>query len=177
MQPALWTSFGLLDRRKVTDLTDISAFEYDVAECRPTTHDSFAVLLRPRRRVLQHVPIGYHLRIGRRRPDGAEVERSYTPVPVAFMRGERNGAELQMDADVVPLLVKRYDGGALSERLTQDAVDGQRVDPLRLSQPRGAFSLYRTRLHTRVAMLAAGSGLTPMLSVLEYMLERTSNRM
>lgn len=128
--------------------------------------------LKPRRRVLQHVPVGYHLRIASSN-SGATVERSYTPVPPAFMPGDE-----PLEAAIVPLLVKRYAGGALSVPLTTTTpADARTGEPLRLSQPRGAFSLYKTRLHTRVAMLAAGSGLTPMLSVLAYMLERTSNKM
>lgn len=175
-QPQLWTSFGLLDRRKVADLADtITSFEYDVCASRPINSDSFAVHLKPRRRVLQHVPVGYHLRIASS-DSAASVERSYTPVPPACMPDD-----VPLEAAIVPLLVKRYAGGALSVPLTAVVVkppaDATVREPLRLSQPRGAFSLYKTRLHTRVAMLAAGSGLTPMLSVLAYMLQRTSNKM
>lgn len=174
-EPQLWTSFGLLDRRKVTDLADITEFEYDVRVCQSITPDSYAVRLKPRRRVLQYVPVGYHLRIGRSdggHSDATDVERSYTPVPPACMPGDE-----PLAAGEVPLLVKRYAGGVMSGLLTCTPDIAAAGRSLRLSQPRGAFSLYKTRLHTRVAMLAAGSGLTPMLSVLEYMLERTSNKM
>lgn len=166
--PQLWTSFGILDRRKVTDLNEITTFEYDVSAREEITPDSCALLLKPRDQVVQYVPVGYHLRIAS--PGDAGCERSYTPVPIAFMPTEMRAA----DAASLPLLVKSYATGSLSRYLA-------RAEPLAeslcVSQPRGAFSLYKTRLHTRVAMLAAGSGLTPMLSVLDYMLERTSNKM
>lgn len=60
--PELWTSFGLLDRRKTTEL-DQFYFAYDVINRVPITHDSYAIILKPKEKVLQHFPIGYHVNI------------------------------------------------------------------------------------------------------------------
>lgn len=59
----LWISFGTLERRKLSDIEDITSFAYDAIECEQITHDSYAVILMPDTRVVQYVPIGYHLRI------------------------------------------------------------------------------------------------------------------
>lgn len=61
--PQLWISFGNLDRRKVTDVEEDTSFVYNTVCREPIARDSFAVILLPEQRVLQHVPVGYHLRI------------------------------------------------------------------------------------------------------------------
>lgn len=60
--PALWTSFGILDRRKTTEL-DQFYIEYDVINRVPITHDSYAIILKPKEKILQHFPIGYHINL------------------------------------------------------------------------------------------------------------------
>lgn len=62
-EPNLWISFGTLERRKLSDIDDITNFAYDSVQREQITHDSYAVILKPKARVLQHVPVGYHLRI------------------------------------------------------------------------------------------------------------------
>lgn len=101
--------------------------------------------------------------------DQNEVTRSFTPVPTSFLP-----PSCSITTTCVPMLIKRYATGTLSKYLTS-------IDPfangLRISQPKGSLSLYKIRMHTKVAMLAAGSGLTPMLSIINYLLARTSNKM
>lgn len=62
-EPMLWISFGTLERRKLSDLDEITSFEYDSVQREQITHDSYAVILMPNTRVIQHIPVGYHLRI------------------------------------------------------------------------------------------------------------------
>lgn len=188
-KPMLWISFGTLERRKLSDIDEVTSLAYHSVQRVEITHDSYAVILMPNARVLQHIPVGYHLRISYLDkglifrfllllsyefllisvPDQIEVTRSFTPVPITFLP-----PSCSVTPTCVPLLIKRYETGTLSKYLTS-------VDPLaiglQISQPKGTFSLYKIRMHTKVAMLAAGSGLTPMLSILNYLLARTNNKM
>lgn len=62
-EPMLWISFGNLERRKINNIEEVTSFVYDSVQREQITHDSFAVILMPKLRVIQHVPVGYHLRI------------------------------------------------------------------------------------------------------------------
>lgn len=76
-------------------------------------------------------------------------------------------------ADIV-LLVKAYKDGALTKYFL-----GERslIHELRVSHAKGNLSLEHLKQHVRFAFLAAGSGITPMLSLIGYLLKRKSNKM
>lgn len=67
-------------------------------------------------------------------------------------------------------LIKTYNNGMLSKYLSEKTID----DLISVSQPKGNFDLNQTKNHTKFGLLAAGSGITPILSVTEYLLERSS---
>lgn len=77
-----------------------------------------------------------------------------------------------MQLDIL-FLIKTYNDGALSKHLSQDS-SNQLVN---VSQPKGNLDLNRLKAHSKFAMMAAGSGITPMISVLEHLLERNSSKM
>ncbi|XP_035894282.1 cytochrome b5 reductase 4 isoform X3 [Anopheles stephensi] len=163
--PALWTSYGQMtyERRENCEL---QLHEYDVATRIEITHDSCALLLRPKNNsLLQITPVGYHVSVSAS-IDGEYVSRSYTPVPANCVGTDCPGT-------FIPLLVKSYADGCLSKHLTRPVPLGT---SLQVSQPSGNFVLSKLRHHNRFALLAAGSGLTPMLALLHYLLERNSNR-
>ncbi|XP_053671048.1 cytochrome b5 reductase 4 [Anopheles nili] len=163
--PALWTSYGTMtyERRENCEL---QLHEYDVATRVEITHDSCALLLRPKNNcLLQVTPVGYHVSVSAS-IEGEYVSRSYTPVPMGCVSTDCPGT-------FVPLLIKSYPDGCLSKHLTRPVPLGT---SLQVSQPSGNFVLGKLRHHNRFGLLAAGSGLTPMLALLLYLLERTSNR-
>ncbi|XP_059608647.1 cytochrome b5 reductase 4 isoform X2 [Phlebotomus argentipes] len=164
-QPALWTSFGTMDRKRVTDV-EVGVREFDAITCHQFNHDSYAVVLRPKRRLLQFHPIGYHVSITARVNGGGEATRSYTPVPESHL-------PVPCPVSCIALLVKSYASGMLSRHVTQQK---SLVSGLKVSQPRGGFILNGLRGHSRVALLAAGSGITPILGIVDYLLERSNNR-
>lgn len=165
--PGLWTSYGQMEHDRFENYP-LELYEYDVATRIEITHDSCALLLRPKNNSILHVmPIGYHLSVSGTVADGQVVTRSYTPVPA-------NAVPTDCPATFVPLLVKTYQHGSLSKHLTRPV---PLATSLQLSQPSGSFSLAKLKHHNRIALLAAGSGLTPMLALLNYLLERSSNKM
>ncbi|XP_065089720.1 cytochrome b5 reductase 4 isoform X2 [Ochlerotatus camptorhynchus] len=165
--PGLWTSYGQMEHER-SENYPLELYEYDVATRLEITHDSCALLLRPKNNsILQVIPIGYHLSISGTVADGQVVTRSYTPVPASAIPTD-------CPATFVPLLVKTYQHGGLSKHLTRPV---PLATSLQLSQPSGSFSLAKLKHHNRIALLAAGSGITPMLALLNYLLERSSNKM
>lgn len=61
--PALWTTYGLLDRRKTVDIGTECDYEYNVVQRVQTSHDSYALILLPKEKVVQRLPIGYHFSV------------------------------------------------------------------------------------------------------------------
>lgn len=59
----LWTTFGLLDRRRSTDFSLDTTIEYDTITRVQITRDSYALLLKPKKNIIQHFPIGFHISI------------------------------------------------------------------------------------------------------------------
>lgn len=60
--PALWTNFGLLTRQKQTDQSQCT-YQYDVVKRVQITHDSYALVLKPKKSLVQIIPIGYHISV------------------------------------------------------------------------------------------------------------------
>lgn len=62
MAPSIWANFGQYERKKSTDLCDCN-YVYDICEREQITHDSYALIFKPRERLYQVFPIGYHVSI------------------------------------------------------------------------------------------------------------------
>lgn len=99
------------------------------------------------------LPIGRHVSV-RAIIDGKSVLRPYTPTSSPTQKG------------YFELLVKKYDLGKMSPVL-HDYKVGTMLD---VRGPIGRFK-YQPNLYHRMGMIAAGSGLTPCLQVIRYVLE------
>ncbi|XP_063696502.1 cytochrome b5 reductase 4 isoform X2 [Culicoides brevitarsis] len=161
-EPNLWTSYGTMEREKITDL-DSKMYEYDVQGREELTHDSRALLLTAKEKVQMITPIGFHVNLTAN-INGSNITRSYTPIPRTF-------SPLNGTPGNIPLLVKSC--GALSQYITRSLPFASQ---LKVSRPMGTFQLTSVKDHRRFALLAAGSGLTPMLTLMEYLLKRSTNK-
>lgn len=95
--------------------------------------------------------------------------RSYTPIPTKYyITKEAIGTPLD-----ILFLIKTYNVGTLTKYLSQKSSD----EVVNVSQPKGNLDLGRVKNYTRFSMIAAGSGITPMISVIEHLLERNSTKM
>lgn len=66
-----------------------------------------------------------------------------------------------------------YVNGALTTYITNDSPLAQ---DLEFSHAKGNFKLNNIKEYRRFAILAAGSGITPMLEIIEFLLERRFNK-
>jgi cytochrome-b5 reductase len=150
---------------------------YVVASSTPVTHDTVCLVLRPSNKNghqnYLRVRAGQHVQFRRtvQLKDGGgessfDLIRSYTPVPVQFTP---DGKEKQATASTGDLyfLIKIYPNGALTPALgllrTGDTID--------ISDPSGDFILSPVIGNAQnkevvLNMLAAGTGITPMFSIL-----------
>uniref|UniRef100_A0A0A1WQE6 Cytochrome b5 reductase 4 n=1 Tax=Zeugodacus cucurbitae TaxID=28588 RepID=A0A0A1WQE6_ZEUCU len=169
-EPALWPTFGAHTVTKsLVGETEDMQFEYEVVKCTDFNHDSFVLCLRGIQDTLLVLPMGYHMSVAAL-INGDLIRRSYTPVlgkflPQPYADNESNSTNLNF-------LIKSYADGILSTHLRQK----QNGQMLLLSTPHGNFRLQRLQAHRQIALIAAGSGLTPMLNLIEHLLKRNTNR-
>ncbi|CAH1187991.1 unnamed protein product [Phyllotreta striolata] len=110
------------------------------------------------------VPVGKHVRVFVN-VEGQEISRSYTPVPTSLFDAI---ALNDSTPDEICLMIKRYEAGLVSSAVTKK----QPGDSVRLTKPLGDFDLKRIEKREAFLLLAAGTGITPMLSLLVCLLER-----
>lgn len=164
-EPTLWTNFGTLERRKITEIEDFRR-EFEVEQRIAISDDSYALILKSKNHVYYVTPLGHHFSVTAR-IHGSDITRSYTPIPSHYISNDCPPA-------CIPLLIKSYNSGILSKHLTRPH---PLANSIILSQPKGHFSLQKLKTHCRVGLLCAGSGITPMLTILDYLIERTSNKL
>ncbi|KAI9190106.1 NADH-cytochrome b5 reductase [Blastocladiella emersonii ATCC 22665] len=99
------------------------------------------------------LPIGQHVSIKARIGD-KDVQRSYTPV------------SSDDDKGIIDLLVKTYPTGNIS-KVFADLKPG---DKITMKGPKGSFK-YTPNMCRAIAMIAGGTGLTPMLQVIKAILK------
>jgi len=102
--------------------------------------------------------------------EGGAIQRSYTPVDQSYLHLDKNCSS---SLECLSFLIKKYPNGPVSSHLHQLQA-GSRVH---LSPPRGTFQLSELTAHRNILLLAAGSGLTPILSLIQPILKRNTNRM
>ena len=105
----------------------------------------------PRPTDILGLPIGQHISLAAT-IDGQpkEVVRSYTPI------------SSDNEAGYFDLLVKAYEQGNISKYLTTLKIG----DPLKVRGPKGAM-VYTPNMNRHIGMIAGGTGITPMLQVIE----------
>lgn len=172
--PEPWKTYGSYEARKLNEQHSLEEqFDFEVLRCEHFNHDSFELSLQSvKQKVLLQLPVGYHLDI--QVPHNGELlQRSYTPVPQTYLPS--NSGHVDAEPSLTPsqeFLVKYYENGAVSKELHQ-------LNPgeiVQLSLPRGNFNLSRLEAHRNILLLAAGSGITPILSLLRPLLKRQTNR-
>ncbi|MGX7705690.1 1,2-phenylacetyl-CoA epoxidase subunit PaaE [Methylobacterium sp. Gmos1] len=133
-------------------------YPLDVADVRRETRDAVVLTLRPRDGDAEAFAFtqGQYLTF-RRAFDGVELRRSYS-----ICAGRDEGA--------LRVGIKRVEGGAFSTWVNQDLKPG---DVLEAMPPMGSFHApIEPELAKRYLGFAAGSGITPLLSILKTVLAR-----
>ncbi|XP_045537101.1 cytochrome b5 reductase 4 isoform X1 [Papilio machaon] len=158
----VWKNCGETSLSNAVKMTAARTVECRVEGSSAVTHDTVLLALTPRSGPVV-IPIGYHVRIHQTLA-GSECIRSYTPV------GD-NWAAVDVTAPL-KLAIKRYELGVLSPLLTSLKI-GSHVT---VSGPYGNFKLQKLKTVRKLFLIAAGTGITPMLGLLKFMLSRSNPR-
>uniref|UniRef100_A0A1B6L8E0 Uncharacterized protein n=1 Tax=Graphocephala atropunctata TaxID=36148 RepID=A0A1B6L8E0_9HEMI len=157
-KPGLWSRYGTLE----TCSGNVAEYwEMSVVNSTIITHDTSQIDLMYTQNVFNYFPVGHHVFV-KAEINGEEVVRPYTPVAsLAGISIPPTGC--------VRLLVKCYSSGTLSSWLTSQPLGAK----LHLSLPRGSFALQSLATTTHLVLLAAGTGFTPMISLITWSLRST----
>jgi len=122
-----------------------------------SNHNTRHLVLDPPSETIFSVPIGHHIHISRE-IEGMEISRSYTPVPLLAQSSTTTSPQS------LNLLIKVYPDGALTPKL-ESLTPG---DIVRVSDHTGNFSLSQLKSRRQILLLAAGTGVTPIFSLLPH---------
>ncbi|XP_034834356.1 cytochrome b5 reductase 4 isoform X2 [Maniola hyperantus] len=159
----VWKNIGETTYGAAVPISSPRSVNCRVMHVERVSHDTTLLALCPETGPVL-VPLGYHVRVHHRVND-KECVRSYTPVGDHW---DRFGSDLS----ALKLTVKRYDTGALSPHLA----DLRAGDSLTLSGPYGNFQLQKLKQVKIIYLIAAGTGITPMLGLIKFMLTRSNPR-
>ncbi|KAF7380723.1 hypothetical protein HZH66_014099 [Vespula vulgaris] len=137
--------------------------EYEVLSNTPLCKSVNLLVLRAKDS-LELIPSGRHLE-AKMKIAGVEISRYYTPVP-ACLHPEDTAPNYT--SDCICLMIKQYEDGALSPSITALKVK----EKVTLSNGLGVFVVESFDRYSVVHMLAAGTGLTAMLGIIQRSLAR-----
>ena len=131
---------------------------YRVKSTQKVTHDTRHLVLQPVQNTHALVPAGHHVLL-RGEVEGMSLSRSYTPV-VPFEPSIDGLGDLHF-------LIKVYPDGAFTPLIGALHAD----DEIDVSDHTGNFSLAQLKDRSHIYLIAAGTGVTPMLRILPHISE------
>ncbi|KAJ9601368.1 hypothetical protein L9F63_000506 [Diploptera punctata] len=160
-QPGIWRSLGQQQHNDSTDKQDTMFQPMEIVYISQVTHNTKLVFLRHKKCVLDSFPIGSSVQV-QANLEGEEVVRSYTPV-VPALHTDLIASEWR---DYLCLMVKEYAKGAMSRHICSKTVK----ENLTVGHPVGSLSSLPCNTH--LILLAAGTGFTPMVQIIQWGLGR-----
>ncbi|KAJ8915131.1 hypothetical protein NQ315_000383 [Exocentrus adspersus] len=163
----IWDDFGVLRQQCEpvgSSINCCAKSNFVLCEKKEVTHNIFLIRLERTDGGRIVVPVGRHVRAFGN-VDGQEMSRSYTPVPQTLFK---QFATQVPATDTLCLMIKRYQNGNVSRFLT----DSTKNDVIHVTKPIGDFDLKVLHKRETYLLLAAGTGITPMLSVILFLLQR-----
>lgn len=126
----------------------------------PVTHNTKLFVLSYEKKIYTLFPLGHHIKLYAE-IEGLQVSRCYTPVPPSLCPDE---IPPQWQAHHICLMVKEYPNGQITPWLCGQAPG----NTLEISGPEGSFDASRLSTVSHLYLLAAGTGVTPMLSLVKW---------
>uniref|UniRef100_A0AAR5QDZ7 Cytochrome b5 reductase 4 n=1 Tax=Dendroctonus ponderosae TaxID=77166 RepID=A0AAR5QDZ7_DENPD len=163
----IWENYGVLTQRSKSANAALSAqvkTGYVLKRKMSVNHNTWLLQFERQDRKKTLIPIGKHVRVFGT-VNGEEISRSYTPVPDNLLDKFVPSSTV---GEGVCLMVKRYPEGRISRFIT----DQKSEDKVQFSKPLGAMDLKTIERRETFLLLAAGTGITPMLGLIMFLLER-----
>ncbi|XP_015113819.1 cytochrome b5 reductase 4 isoform X1 [Diachasma alloeum] len=158
----LWNSYGT--RTVAIDTKNDRCYRDWEVVSNTSLCDSVNLLVLRCSDYMEVTPVGRHIE-AKMSVLGMDISRSYTPVPPS-LHPDHEAPGYKPNS--LCLMIKRYDDGALTPSITAL----QQGQCLSLSNSLGTFVAESFDDYTAIHMLAAGTGLTPMLGIIHRSLCR-----
>ncbi|PSN43861.1 Cytochrome b5 reductase 4 [Blattella germanica] len=161
-QPAMWHKLGHKQSEDSAQKNDVTFQLMQVLYMSQVTHNTKLIILRHKDNIVDSAPLGYSVQVQAKIQD-EEVVRSYTPIVAALH------ADLLPSAwkeDCLCLMIKEYPMGVMSRYVCNLRVG----DHLAIGRPVGALSSLVNYAH--LILLAAGTGFTPIVQIIQWGLNR-----
>ncbi|XP_075166001.1 cytochrome b5 reductase 4 [Haematobia irritans] len=168
----LWPELGkhLMKKQLKNSIEEDFYMDFKVVQREQYNHDSFTLALK-NDNIICKLPIGYHISI-EGLVNSTKISKCYTPIPSKYLK-QHDGQIISEDNQNLGFLIKKYEN-ANSFTTYLKSVPPETL--LKLSVPKGNFKLDSLAGHRTFCFLAAGSGITPSLSIIEHLLKRNTNR-
>ncbi|KAG8444821.1 hypothetical protein GDO86_009831 [Hymenochirus boettgeri] len=114
------------------------------------------------------VPVGHHVYL-KLDISGIDIAKPYTPISSCLLLN--NECPLNLIEKRLYLMIKVYPSGNFTPHIDSLATG----DYISISNPQGDFSMTRTERVVDIFLLAAGTGITPMVRLLQCILKDLSN--
>ncbi|KAL0275361.1 UNVERIFIED_CONTAM: hypothetical protein PYX00_003225 [Menopon gallinae] len=159
-----WDKYGVDDKDNATIAANVDEIEtYHTARIismEDATHNVRIFIFKFVDKVYMWVPIGHDIRI-RTVIEGIDCAKQYTPIPPYLPHGE---PVKHWHNDYICCMVKLYPEGALTPYLFSKKM----YDTVELGGISGTFNIRRLNGIKHLYLIAAGSGLAPMLRLLVW---------
>uniref|UniRef100_A0A1B6DYH6 Uncharacterized protein n=1 Tax=Clastoptera arizonana TaxID=38151 RepID=A0A1B6DYH6_9HEMI len=156
-KPGLWQTYGKLEPTEPLTLPEY--FPVIVTNVVAINHNTKQIDFIYKNNVFNYIPMGHHILV-KAVINGEEVLRPYTPV---------TGIISTVPPSSVRLLVKSYDSGTVSKWLCSL----HKGESFEISCAQGSFNPTVLSSKTNLILLAAGTGITPMISIIIWALNST----
>ncbi|CAH0393431.1 unnamed protein product [Bemisia tabaci] len=166
VESALWRTFGVLMKNVPSEIVS-SSWKMTVIKSDSITHDTKILVLKYVDCVYNYVPVGCHVMF-EAVIDGKVVERPYTPVVSVHPE-----YPVESSIECLNFMIKSYDNGLLSKWLCS-LPTGAVVS---VSAPLCVFNPSLLNGRKKLVILAAGTGITPMFSVINWAVHTSSQRL
>lgn len=164
-----WNSYGTDDKDHATvaiNLDEIETYhKVRIVSINQVTHNVRTFVFKFVDKVLIWVPIGHDLRI-RAMIEGVDCAKQYTPIPPYLPHGEPTIKHWHQD--YICFMVKHYTEGALTPYLFKK----QERDIVEIGGISGTFDIRKLAHAKELYMVAAGSGISPMLRLLVWAISK-----
>lgn len=168
-QLELWDDLGKYVKTKLLTNDFQMDLEYKIFMKKQINDDSYVILMK-NDTTLYYLPVGYHLTF-----EGiinkTNITKPYTPVPKKYFDKYIN---VDKDIHCKYFFIKQY---SYPHSFSKYLCSLENDTILKISLPKGNFKLASLSSHRRVCFLAAGSGLTPFLGLVDHLLKRNTNRL
>ena len=167
----LWQDLGKCITTKIlaSSIENETTFDFKLSYKNKFNKNSYVIQLE-NENICLHFPVGSHVQI-QGILNGTKICKSYTPVPEKYILDM--SPNIVKDTNCIHFLIKQYEN---RDSFSCYLCNSELRTTLNISSAECNLNLLSLAQYRRIYFLAAGSGLTPFLSLIDHLIKRNTNR-